>query len=155
MLPRMLKSIRERKLAARRIFNSQAIKLAWGKGTFSLMIIILFTFLPLACGMIIHYGNKYSKAISFTAVFLLDMLIAYKIAEVMHDAKYLAGKTSDDWVGLKVFSDPNFYFVILLGFVAFMIWGFLLDLLLKEIDRRHPDSLREKQAKRKLYWSKK
>ncbi len=130
-------------------FNSQAIKLAWGKGTFSLMIIILFTFLPLACGMIIHYGNKYSKAISFTAVFLLDMLIAYKIAEVMHDAKYLAGKTSDDWVGLKVFSDPNFYFVILLGFVAFMIWGFLLDLLLKEIDRRHPDSLREKQAKEK------
>ena len=130
-------------------FNSQAVKLAWNKGIISFMIILLFAFLPLACGMIIHYGNKYSKGFAFSTVLILDLLIAYKISEVMHDARYLAGKTTEGWVGHEVFTNPNFYFVVLLGFVAFIIWGFLLDLLLTEIDKRHPDSVREKKIKEK------
>jgi hypothetical protein len=131
------------------VFNAEAIRLAWEKGFSTLMIIMLFTSIPLACGMTIHYGNKISRASAFIAVLLLDVLIAYKIAEVIFDARYLAGKTDEDWVGLNVFWDPNFYFVLMLGFVAFIIWGFLLDLLLTEIDRRHPNSVGEKKIKEK------
>lgn len=62
--------------------------------------------------------------------FIADAFIGYKIAEGVHNNEFNAGRTNELWNFNMIFSDINFYLVLILGFVVYVIWGFLLNYVL-------------------------
>ena len=117
-------------------------------GIFTVSPALLFSYLGafvfFAIGMAPHIflndkEDKYRniKAISIIVfAFIADSLIAYKIDKGLHDLKVMAGIPDADW---KFYLSINFYLVLLFGFVAYLIWGFMYEMLIKEKSKKNPD----------------
>lgn len=117
---------------------------AINKGGGVIALIILFPVIFLAMGFYIHVaiennkklhleGNpsKYSIIILLLLITLVaDTFIGYKISQGIHINEFNAGLTSETWKIDMIFSDINFYLVLVLGFVVYVIWGFLLNFVL-------------------------
>jgi hypothetical protein len=117
---------------------------AMNKGGGVIALIILFPVIFLGLGFLIHTtleNNKklktenkpaeYGLIISLLLITLIaDIFIGYKISQAVQINSYNAGLTEDLWRFDLIFSDINFYLVLLLGFVVYVIWGFLLHYVL-------------------------
>jgi chromosome segregation ATPase len=62
--------------------------------------------------------------------------MAYKIDLGMHDLKVMAGIADTDW---KFYSSINFYMVLLFGFCAYLVWGYMFEMMLKEKHKKTGD----------------
>jgi len=117
---------------------------ASNKGGGVIALIILFPVIFLGLGFLIHDSLEKNKKLAhenkkkkFTAIITLlfitliaDSFIGYKIAEGVHTNNFNAGRTEDVWKMSFIFYDINFYLVLILGFVVYVIWGFLLNYVL-------------------------
>lgn len=113
-----------------------------GGGVFAL--IILFPVIFLGLGFLIHNALEENKglvkegksqkygliSVLLFITFIADAFIGYKIAEGVHNNEFNAGRTNELWNFNMIFSDINFYLVLILGFVVYVIWGFLLNYVL-------------------------
>lgn len=113
-----------------------------GGGVFAL--IILFPVIFLGLGFLIHNALEENKGlvkegksqkyglilVLLFITFIADAFIGYKIAEGVHNNEFNAGRTNELWNFNMIFSDINFYLVLILGFVVYVIWGFLLNYVL-------------------------
>ncbi len=114
------------------------------KGDVVFLLVILFPIIFLSLGFAIHVSienNKKAKAegkqrnyymigILVFIAFVNDFFIGYKITKGIYINEFYAGLKNDEWVFIKVFSDPNFYLILVLGFVVYLIWGYLLNYVL-------------------------
>ncbi len=73
---------------------------------------------------------------SYLACFLVDGLIAYKIDQNIHETSYSLGLAES--LDFNVWSSPNFYIVLALGFGAYVVWGFFYDQLIDEQSKKNP-----------------
>jgi len=110
----------------------------------SIAIVILFPVIFLGLGFLIHDALEKNKKLAaqnkpkkFMAIGLLlfvtllaDAFIGYKISQGVHNNEFNGGLIQEQWHYTMVFSDINFYIVLLLGFVVYVIWGFLLNFVL-------------------------
>lgn len=110
----------------------------------SIAIVILFPVIFLGLGFLIHDAleknkklvaqNKPQKFMTIGALLfitlLADAFIGYKISQGVHNNEFNAGLTQKQWEFSMIFTDINFYIVLLLGFVVYVIWGFLLNFVL-------------------------
>ena len=48
----------------------------------------------------------------------------------MHTNEFNAGLINETWKFKTIFSDINFYLVLVLGFVVYVVWGYLLNFVL-------------------------
>ena len=110
----------------------------------SIAIVILFPVIFLGLGFLIHDALEKNKKLiaqdkpqKFLTISLLlfitllaDAFIGYKISQGVHNNEFNAGLMHEQWHYTMVFSDINFYIVLLLGFVVYVIWGFLLNFVL-------------------------
>lgn len=115
---------------------------ATNKGGGVIALIILFPVIFLGLGFLIHdalekikLGKGKTSAIITIVVLLIitliaDAFIGYKIAEGVHTNEFNAGTTDEIWKFDMIFLDINFYLVLILGFVVYVIWGFLLNYVL-------------------------
>ena len=117
---------------------------AQNKGGGVIALIILFPVIFLGLGFLIHNSletNKkliskgepksYVLIISLLIITLIaDIFIGYKISQGVHTNEFNAGLTNDTWKFKMIFEDINFYLVLVLGFVVYVIWGFLLNYVL-------------------------
>lgn len=124
--------------------NPNVFSDAINKGGGVIALIILFPVIFLAMGFYIHVAiennkklnseNKKSKfgvIISLLFITLVaDIFIGYKISQGIHINEINAGRTSELWKVEMIYSDINFYLVLVLGFVVYVIWGFLLNFVL-------------------------
>jgi hypothetical protein len=113
-----------------------------GGGVFTL--IIFFPVIFLGLGFLIHNALEENKglvkegksqkygliSVLLFITFIADAFIGYKIAEGVHNNEFNAGRTNELWNFNMIFSDINFYLVLILGFVVYVIWGFLLNYVL-------------------------
>jgi regulator of replication initiation timing len=60
---------------------------------------------------------------------IADSLMAYKIDVGIHDLKVMAGIADADW---HFYSSINFYMVLLFGFCAYLVWGYMFEMMIKE-----------------------
>jgi len=107
-------------------------------------LIILFPVIFLGLGFLIHDSLEKNKklvednkpkqnAVIITLLLITliaDTFIGYKISERVHNNEFNAGETDELWKFNMIFSDINFYLVLILGFVVYVIWGFLLNYVL-------------------------
>lgn len=125
-------------------------KISWISNPFaeisggSIAIVILFPVIFLGLGFLIHDALEKNKKLvaqnkpkKFLTIGLLlfitliaDAFIGYKISQGVHNNEFNAALTEEQWHFNMIFSDINFYIVLLLGFVVYVIWGFLLNFVL-------------------------
>jgi hypothetical protein len=117
---------------------------AMNKGGGVIALIILFPVIFLGLGFLIHDAletnkkltsgkkpKKYGIILSLLIITLIaDAFIGYKISQGVHTNEFNAGLTDETWKTSMIFTDINFYLVLVLGFVVYVIWGFLLHYVL-------------------------
>nr|WP_314896935.1 hypothetical protein [uncultured Flavobacterium sp.] len=106
----------------------------------SLIIVYLGAFLFFAIGLIPHnIEGQYKKlniGLAIFGAFTADSLMAYKIDLGIHDLKVMAGVADSDW---HFYSSINFYMVLLFGFCAYLVWGYMFEMMLKEKNKKTGD----------------
>jgi hypothetical protein len=129
------------------LINPDVFANAQAKGGGILVLIILFPVIFLGLGFLIHDAldkKKYaliSALLGFT--FLVDSIMGYKISENLHNNSFNGGLTNIQWTFSMVWSDINFWFVLMLGFVVYLIWGSLLHYALDKYKEIQPDRVLE------------
>lgn len=115
------------------------------KGIFTpspvLLIVYLGAFLFFAIGLIPHNiegkNKKLNIGLAVFGAFIADSLMAYKIDLGIHDLKVMAGVANADW---SFYSSINFYMVLLFGFCAYLVWGYMFEMMLKEKNKKTGDA---------------
>ena len=124
--------------------NPNVFSDAINRGGGVIALIVLFPVIFLGLGFLIHDSLETNKKLvsekkpkTFSVIITLlvitliaDMFIGYKISQGVHTNEFNAGLTDKIWQFSMIFSDVNFYLVIVLGFVVYVIWGFLLNYVL-------------------------
>lgn len=114
------------------------------KGIFTaspaLLIVYLGAFLFFAIGLIPHNiegkNKKTTIGLAIFGAFIADSLMAYKIDLGIHDLKIMAGIADSEW---HFYSSINFYMVLLFGFCAYLVWGYMFEMMLKEKNKKTGD----------------
>lgn len=112
------------------------------KGIFTwspaLIFVYLAAFIFFAVGIIPHTisgKNKKAKIIgAISLALIVDILLAYKIDLGIHELKVMAGVGDQEWFFL---TSINFYLVIVFGFMVYLVWGYMYDLMLKEKNKKN------------------
>lgn len=126
------------------IINPDVFSDAGKLGGGAIGLIILFPFIFLTLGFLIHISIENNKKlfsegkskkyllIIFLLIFafIVDSIIGYKISEKIHENKFNAGLTDEIWKFKMIFEETNFYFILGLGFVVYIFWGYLLNFFL-------------------------
>jgi uncharacterized coiled-coil protein SlyX len=127
--------------------NPNVFSEAKNKGGGVIALIVLFPVIFLGMGFLIHDALSKRKYLFITGllVFTLiaDAIIGYKIAQGVHNNEFNADLTKEQWEFHMVFSEINFYLVLVLGFVVYMIWGALLHYVLHKHYEMQPDKALE------------
>lgn len=117
------------------------------KGIFTLSPVLIFSYLGsfifFSIGMaphsIISGEGKFKRtkaAIIILLAFIADSALAYKIDKGLHDLKIMAGVSDGDW---HFYTSINFYLVLLFGFAAYLVWGYMFEMMLKEKTKKSAD----------------
>jgi len=127
--------------------NPDVFSVAKTKGTGVIALIILFPVIFLGMGFLIHDALEKKKYLIISALLfftlLADGIIGYKISQGIHMNEYNAALTNEIWRFDMIFSDMNFYLVLVLGFVVYIIWGILLHYVLNKNHELQPDKALE------------
>jgi len=123
--------------------NPNVFAEAQNKGGGLLAMIILFPVIFLGLGFLIHDALEKKKYLFITGLLtftlIVDAIIGYKISQSIHNNEFNAGLTNELWRFDMIYSDINFYLVIALGFVVYVIWGALLHYVLNKYRELQPD----------------
>ena len=114
------------------------------KGIFTpspvLLIVYLGAFLFFAIGLIPHNiegkNKSYFVGLSLFGALVADSMLAYKIDLGIHNLKIMAGVSDADW---HYYTSINFYLVLLFGFAAYLVWGYMFEMMLKEKTKKSAD----------------
>jgi hypothetical protein len=105
----------------------------------SLFVCYLGAFLFFALGMLPHVyakqkdKNGTAKVIAVVLLaFLIEAGLAYKIDAGIHNLKIMGGIADAGW---HWYSSINFYMVLAFGFVAYMVWGQILEAMIAEKEK--------------------
>ena len=102
-----------------------------------LLIVYLGSFLFFALGLIPHSiegkNKKLYIALAIFGAFVADCLLAFKIDLGIHNLKEMAGIVDTNW---NFYTSINFYLVLLFGFFAYLIWGYMFEMMLKEKSKK-------------------
>ncbi|WP_223302322.1 hypothetical protein [Flavobacterium branchiophilum] len=103
----------------------------------ALIFAYLGAFFFFGVGIIPHTfeGKNKKRNIIITIImsFIIDAILAYKIDLGIHNLKEMAGIADANWT---FYTSINFYLVMVFGFVAYLVWGYLFEMMLKEKNKK-------------------
>jgi hypothetical protein len=109
---------------------------ALSDGAGELLFILLMPSLFLGLGWLIHAFSQAKSLVGFAKVglllsvaFVFDGFLAYKIAEGIDSVNQTL--FTEEYTISKAFGEVNFWVVIFCGFVAYIVWGLVLDFVLQ------------------------
>ena len=119
------------------MFYPKALQEAYEAGALELGFILFIPFVFFGLGYLIHVFtlkqslvNIFKVILLFITTFIFDALLAYLIDEKL----YNLNKTFEDpEFSISIaFSSPSFWVIIFAGFVSYIIWGLVFDIVMKE-----------------------
>ena len=125
------------------IFDAQAIGKAFSDGFTELILILTIPAVFLGLGFLIHkfseqkgIGKHFKIAGLIITTFIFDFIIAYEIVEKIYNIKKEGSfkEMPDMTIGMSI-QQPNFWLIIFAGFVVYIIWGLVFDLVMKEHEK--------------------
>ena len=145
------------------IFDSQAISNAYDDGFAELIFILFMPVIFLAFGFVLNRWEredgwlKYIKIPTLIAIaFIFDSLLSYEICEKIYDlnAEMQLGEVPPYSISLA-FQDPRFWIIICLGFVSYLIWGFVFGFWIKAWENLDLNPEKQKRIEEKIKNAKK
>jgi hypothetical protein len=119
------------------VFYPNAISDAFSRGITALMFTSFSPVLFLALGYLIYKFGETKERLKMIAIvsttFIFDCIIAYEISNKIYDVK--AQNTFANMAPYELINaikDVNFYAIIFLGFLAYIIWGIVLSFAMEE-----------------------
>ena len=120
---------------------------AKNKGGGVTALIILFPIIFIGLGFLIHDSLERKKYLMISLLLfftlLVDSMIGYKITQAIYNNDFEAGKVNDPWKLNMIYYDVNFYIILSMGFVVYVIWGVLLNYVLNKSKELQPDKAME------------
>lgn len=121
------------------IFDAQALGKAWHAGTTELIFILTIPFVFLGLGYLMHKVQAKTKVLGRQRLagligvsFIFDSILAYSITKKIHD---IINEGNPEYTGIftlgDAFSEIDFWMIIFAGFVVYLIWGFIFDLVIE------------------------
>lgn len=124
------------------IFNGAAFQRAWSGGVMTFLFLGSAPSIVMGLGFLVHHfmreGKKLAIVLIFGVTFLFDFLLAYEIVYQIHRIKILTGETDVPFSVGFLATQPEFYIILLAGFVVYIIWGFILKVVLEGIEKFRP-----------------
>lgn len=129
------------------VFNPLAVGKAFRKGGTAPSFIFLFVFIPLAFAVMDAFVKERWKQIAsiFFGIFVLDVAVAFKVAEAVHEVNYLSGNTLEKWHSSLAFTDTNFYLVFVFGAFGLLLFKVVFKKLMEAFEDRNPDTIKQRQ----------
>jgi hypothetical protein len=128
-------------------FNPNVFSDTKNKGGLTSWVIFCSPIIVLSIGYLIHTflsQKRYFYLFSLLLLMLIiDGLISYQITKSIHENRFGAGLTDERWRVEMALDDPQFWTVILLGYVMYIVWGVLLHNVLRQYSKLQPDKILE------------
>src|SRR5690606_31224950 len=123
------------------VFNPHALERAWQKGIAAFGFILMFVFVPIILAVLpkISRFKGWKEALTLGGIILVDVIIAYKVAQAVHHVRFLSGDTTAPWHFFQVFEDSNFYLVFILGALGLFLFKFIYAKLITYFEDRNLD----------------
>ncbi|MCQ2278692.1 MAG: hypothetical protein MJZ62_05260 [Bacteroidales bacterium] len=120
------------------MFDANAIPSAFKDGFMEAVFILFAPIIFLGLGFVLHFFSKESSKMKYpkmTAILLItltfDVIIAYQIGKHIYDNWVLGQLAEFPEFSIKMaITDPNFWAVIFCGFIAYIIWGLVFNLVI-------------------------
>jgi len=119
------------------VFNSQAMMLASEKGGTAMLYLSFFVFIPLAIAFVAHKGKLPLKIFGILSIILLDIFVAYKVANTINEINYLTNGIQND---APFYTDINVWLVFILSSMPFIFFTVILSKILDIFESLHPES---------------
>lgn len=140
------------------ILDSKALPAAYEAGLGSLLFVLLMPMIFLAFGFVLNrFENetglaKYIK-IPFIIIvaFVFDFLLAYEICEKIYNIHSLTTlEQLPPYSVSAAVQDPKLWIIICLGFVSYLIWGFVFNYFVQAIDKLDLNSVLKSQLEKDI-----
>lgn len=140
------------------IFDGAAIPNAYNDGLGELLFILFMPIIFLAFGFILNRWERESGYLKFVKIplmivvaFIFDALLAYEICEKIYnlDSMMQLEARPEYSVGLAT-QDPRFWVIICLGFVSYLIWGFVFGYFVKAWENLDLNKSKKKECEEKI-----
>lgn len=121
------------------MFDSNALVHAWQVGWAELGFVLCAPIIFLGLGFSLHFFSKQQgsgKYMKITAVLfvtlMFDCILAYKIGEQLHTFGIIIGQypIGEEYSIGMAFKDINSWAVIFCGFIVYIIWGIVFNLIM-------------------------
>jgi len=121
------------------IFDSNAIPNAYNDGFAELMFILFMPVIFLAFGFVLNRWERENGRLKYVKIpllifvaFIFDCLLSFEICKKIYDlnAMMQLGEVPSYSIPLAI-QDPTFWIIICLGFVSYLIWGFVFGFWVK------------------------
>ncbi|MBR4325036.1 MAG: hypothetical protein IKP73_05880 [Bacteroidales bacterium] len=126
------------------MFDAKALNHAYAEGLFELMFVLSAPIIFLGLGYVLHIFSmekdktKYFKMAAILLVTLMfDCILAYKIGEQMHSLGVIIGTypIGEPYTISMAIHDINTWAVIFCGFIVYVIWGFVFDMIMEAYNK--------------------
>lgn len=145
------------------VFNAmldpQAYSYAWQGGIGEFLFCVLGPMIFMGLGLLLHvFQHEEGKAKWFKipmvviVTLMFDMILAYKIGEQLHSLAQMTGAIplGESYTIDAAIHDVNTWAVIFLGFISYMIWGFIFDMVMQAHHSIDNTAVRIKQIKKEI-----
>jgi len=140
------------------IFDAAAIPNAWNDGIVELIFILFMPIIFLAFGFVLNKWereNGWLKCIKIPLLifiaFIFDSLLAFEICEKIYNLKSLMSiEDTVDYSFSLAAKDPRFWVIICLGFISYLIWGFVYGYWVKSWENLDLNKLKKAEMKEKI-----
>lgn len=119
------------------MFYPQALSEAYKDGMLELGFIVFIPFVFFGLGYLIHMFqhkkgviNIFKIAMLFVITFVFDAILAYLIEGKLYDLNKVYG--DPPFSVSYALTSPGFWVIIFAGFVSYLIWGLVFDIIMKE-----------------------
>jgi hypothetical protein len=128
-------------------FNANVFADTRNKGGLASWVIFCSPIIVLSIGYLIHtfLAQRRYFYLFFLLLLMLviDGLISYQITRGIYENQFSAGLTDEKWKVDMAIDNPQFWTVILLGYVMYIVWGVLLHNVLRQYSKLQPDKILE------------
>lgn len=140
------------------IFDSQAMPNALNDGFTELLFILFMPFIFLAFGFVLNKWEreqgllKYFKIPALISVaFIFDALLSYLICKKIYDLNAMMQLDAvPPYSSSLAIHDQTFWVIICLGFVSYLIWGFVFGYFVKAWENLDLNKTKKKECEEKI-----
>lgn len=139
------------------IFDSSAFSNAWNDGIGELMFILFMPIIFLAFGFVLNRWERESGKLKYLKIplliviaFIFDSLLSYEICEKIYNLNAMMSLEDVHEYSMSLaVNDPRFWVILFLGFVAYLIWGFVFGYLIKAWEELDLNQIKKKELENK------